>query len=246
MGLWSDSGGTTAGAVGAAGQISSDLIGSIAAMIAAGKESQASKMARGKWDRLKVPAAELLSQLYYNPTAERWAAPYTPASKSQEQWNKEFAKSNKKPNRDSYYQDELGQYEKDLAAWTANNASGINGGIPANKSFEAGQGTYKWAPSSAMQNLYSGYLNRQYGLSGDVAGSMVAQSLAPIKMGQIKGNLSSAGANRSNQMDAGAIANAGMGVQAPGALRAQSYLQDSTKLAAFNLWRAQQLGSTIG
>lgn len=249
------------GAAGAAGQISSDLIASIAALIAAGKETQSSKMARGKWERMQKPAAEILSQLYYNPVAENFAAPYTEAAKWK-QWENSYRNPRylRGGESNSMDYDPAAFGDPTRVAWRALEGGGWNlfgGGGSGEKKPVPGpnqkvnpynqyEGSYKYAPTKAMQSLYSNYLNRQYGLSSDVAGSMVAQSLAPVRIGQLRGTIGSAAASKLTQGDASAIANAGMGVQNPEALRAQNYLQDSTKLAAFNLWRAQQLGSTIG
>ena len=108
------------------------------------------------------------------------------------------------------------------------------------------KGQYKYAPSQAMQSMYSGYLNRQYGLSNSVAQSMVSQSMSPLKIGQLRGYMNASGARKASQVNPSALANAAMGAQTPAVLRSQDYLNNAAKLSAFNLWRAQQLGQTIG
>ena len=89
--------------------------------------------------------------------------------------------------------------------------------------------------------MYSGYLNRQYGLSNSVAQSMVSQSMSPLKIGQLRGYMNASGARKASQVNPSALANAAMGAQTPAVLRSQDYLNNAAKLSAFNLWRAQQL-----
>lgn len=109
-----------------------------------------------------------------------------------------------------------------------------------------GDAYYNYAPSKAMQAMYSNYLNRQYGMSESVARAMVGQSMAPLKIGRLTGPASSAAAYSGSKINAQALSNAAMGAQAPQTIRTQDYLQNAAKLSAFNTWRAQQLGQIIG
>ncbi len=164
-----------------AGGIATSIVG----IMNMGRESPASKLARHRWESMRQPAADLLSQLYNAPGAQGQMIPYTGSA-------------------------------------------------------------YRYAPSQSMQNLYAGYLNRQYGLSRGTAQSMTAQALKPIALGQLRGGTSSAAAYGGSRINAQALANAAMGTQQAGVMRSQDYLQNAGKLAAYNLWRAQQLGQTIG
>lgn len=165
-----------------AGGIATSIVG----IMNMGRESPSSQLARHRWESMRDPAAELLSQLFYNPAAEKQRIPY------------------------------------------------------------GGNAQYKWAPTQATQNLYANYLNRQYGMSRGVAQSMTAQALQPIALNRLKGGVSSAAAYGGSRINAQALANAAMGTQQAGVMRSQDYLQNAGKLAAYNLWRAQQLGQTIG
>lgn len=168
------------------GQGAAGIATSIVGILNMGRESPASKLARHRWESMRKPAADLLSQLFYNPAAEGGGVPYTPDAQ------------------------------------------------------------YKWAPTQATQNLYSNYLNRQYGLSRGTAQAMTAQALKPVALGQLRGGTSSAAAYGGSRINAQALANAAMGTQQAGVMRSQDYLQNAGKLSAYNLWRAQQLGQTIG
>ena len=122
-----------------------------------------------------------------------------------------------------------------------NNPSAQGVAIPYGKG-----STYNWAPTQATQNLYANYLNRQYGMSRGTAQAMTAQALKPVALNQLRGGASSAAAYGGSRINAQALANAAMGTQQAGVMRSQNYLQNAGKLAAYNLWRAQQLGQTIG
>jgi hypothetical protein len=211
----------TSQAVGAGAQAGGSIASGIMAIIAAMKESQSSKMARKRWESMQKPVGELMSGLYYNPEAEKYAAPYTEAMryKIQNAENANRMSSNSSTNKFSPQSNPYSQYG----------------------------GSYNYAPSQQMQALYSNYLNRQYGLSNTVAKSMVAQSMQPVNLSKINGTPSVAGAAKgATGFNAQAFSAAAMGQQSPSALRQQDYLNNAAQLSSFNLWRAKQTGELIG
>lgn len=74
-GGWSAS--DTGSAVGAGSQIGGDIASGIMALIASMKESQSSKMARGRWEGLMTPVNEIMNSLYNNPAARGVVIPYS-------------------------------------------------------------------------------------------------------------------------------------------------------------------------
>jgi hypothetical protein len=107
-------------------------------------------------------------------------------------------------------------------------------------------GGYAFAPSKSMQDIYSSYLNRSYGLSNQVANSMVSQAVAPIKIGELKRGMSASAMNRSTQTDPNSLASAMLNIQTPGGVEQMDYLKNAGSLASYNAWRAKQLGELIG
>jgi hypothetical protein len=71
------SGSDTGAAVGAGSQMGGDIASGIMALIASMKETQSSKMARGRWEGLMPSVQDLMGKLYNNPLAERTVIPYS-------------------------------------------------------------------------------------------------------------------------------------------------------------------------
>ena len=105
---------------------------------------------------------------------------------------------------------------------------------------------YKWAPSNAMQSLYSSYLGRQYGLPESVGRSMAAQAMAPIRLQDLGKARTSGQLRQATQVSPMDFASAAMGAQTPEALRRLDIMKGAAKTSAFNLWRAQKLREIVG
>ena len=106
---------------------------------------------------------------------------------------------------------------------------------------------YRWAPTDATKQIYSSYLNRQYGLPQNIAAGMRSQAMQPLKMGNLPGNMTNPAAiAQGMRQDPGQMAQSMLGREAPDVMRQQSYLQGAGELSAYNLWRMQQLPSMIG
>jgi hypothetical protein len=105
---------------------------------------------------------------------------------------------------------------------------------------------YKYAPLDSMRNLYSYYLGREYGLPESVAASMGAQAIDPIRVPRPPARGSSAAVREATAINPQALAQAGFNQQQVGTVGTLDRLKNQGQLAAFNLWRAQQLGEIIG
>ena len=106
---------------------------------------------------------------------------------------------------------------------------------------------YRWAPTEATKQIYSSYLNRQYGVPQSIASGMRSQAMQPFKMGNLPGNVTNPAAlQQGMQRDPGQLAQAMLNAQAPDVMRQQDYLTGAGQLAAYNLWRMQQLPQLIG
>lgn len=106
---------------------------------------------------------------------------------------------------------------------------------------------YRWAPTEATKQIYSSYLNRQYGLPTNIAAGMRSQAMQPFKMGSLPGGMTApAMVNKGLQNDPGQLAQAMLNRESVEPMRQQDYLQGAGELAAYNLWRMQQLPSLIG
>ncbi len=104
-----------------------------------------------------------------------------------------------------------------------------------------------YAPSQATENLYAGYLSRQYGLPDSMASAITNQAMLPVRNQGLKGgNLNQGGAREAFDFDPQKAATAQLGRQAPAALRNMDYLQNAGSLAQYNLFKAQQLPKLIG
>ena len=111
--------------------------------------------------------------------------------------------------------------------------------------------TYSWAPSQAMQNLYSSYLSRTYGLPEAIARAQSTQALQPIQMGKLPSSLVnpvgiSNYINQQQGSTASALANAQLASTVPAINRQLDYLKNAAQLSAFNLYRAQYLPQLVG
>lgn len=106
---------------------------------------------------------------------------------------------------------------------------------------------YSWAPSPALQNLYSYYLGRQYGLPESIARAQSAQAMGPVRLPNI-GEISTAGqaAKATAAPPASQLAEALLNSRAPAVNRQLDLLKSATDIAAFNLYRAQLLPQMIG
>jgi hypothetical protein len=102
------------------------------------------------------------------------------------------------------------------------------------------------APTQSMSDIYSHYLGRQYGLPSNVASSLRAQALDPVKLPSLPVQATPAQVRRQTALDPRALAGASVGTQLPGIAGGLQKLKSQGQLAAFNLWRAQQLGQIIG
>jgi len=107
-------------------------------------------------------------------------------------------------------------------------------------------GGYAFAPPKSMQDIYSSYLNRSYGLSEQIANSMVSESVAPIKIGALKRGMNASAMNRATQTDPNSLASAMLNIQTPSGIEQMDYLKNANSLASYNAWRAKQLGELIG
>lgn len=105
---------------------------------------------------------------------------------------------------------------------------------------------YKYAPAQSMQDLYSNYLNREYGLPENVASTMRAQALKPIRLPSLPSRATPAQVRKATTLDPQALAGSALGRKAPDIQRDLGFMKNQGQLAAFNLWRAQQLGQIIG
>lgn len=106
---------------------------------------------------------------------------------------------------------------------------------------------YQWSPTASTKQLYSGYLSRQYGLPETLARSMSSQALSPLKAQPFAQQaFTPAQARGLFGTDPQTLANVALQRQQPEALRQMDYLQNAGQLAAFNLYRTQQLPSMIG
>lgn len=128
-------------------------------------------------------------------------------------------------------------YNPTMAGLTAPYSSGGYG---------ADTGQYSWSPSKSLQNLYSNYLGRQYGIPDSIAKASAAQSLGPLSLPRL-----SIGNARQVSQAAGAptgdeIAKALLASRAPGVARQSDILKSAADIAAFNLYRMQLLPQLIG
>ena len=106
---------------------------------------------------------------------------------------------------------------------------------------------YRWAPTEATKQIYSSYLNRQYGVPESIASGMRSQAMQPFRMGSLAGAPATpAGLSAAMRQDPGQLAQAMLNTQAPDVMRQQDYLTGAGQLAAYNLWRMQQLPQLIG
>ena len=107
--------------------------------------------------------------------------------------------------------------------------------------------TTQWAPSKSTEQLYKGYLNRQYGLPNRMAGAMSAQAMLPLRSQGIgQGNINAAGARSAYGLDPQAMVQSQVSRQEPEAIRQFDYLKNAGELSQYNLWRVQQLPRLIG
>ncbi len=111
-----------------------------------------------------------------------------------------------------------------------------------------GERTYKWAPSESMKQIYSGYLNRSYGVPNAIASAMAANAISSVgaqrkAMDQL---VTPAAISGGMATDPRALANALVQSQAPEFLGERDMAKTAAELAAFNLWRVKKFGDLIG
>jgi hypothetical protein len=107
-------------------------------------------------------------------------------------------------------------------------------------------GQYKFAPSKSMQDIYSNYLGRTYGMPTQISNHMMASAIAPVKYSNIKRGMSSAAMRSSSRLSPEVLSKAMLNVQAPKGMEQMDYLKNAGSLASFNAWRAKQLGELVG
>lgn len=114
-----------------------------------------------------------------------------------------------------------------------------------------GKDAYQWAPNQAMEQMYSNYLNRTYGVPTNVAQAQVSQALQPTRIGRLPNQAQSPMAlqstlGQSQSYQPGVAAQSMLGTKVPALTSQLDYLKNAAELSAFNLWRAQQLPHLIG
>jgi hypothetical protein len=119
-----------------------------------------------------------------------------------------------------------------------------------NPMFEGSRPPYgqpiSYAPPESLNQMYSHYLTRSYGLPQNVARGMQTQAMQPMRRPEFP-----AGA-RPNQIGTRStvapqqMVQSALGYQQPLAMKNMDYLQNAAKLAQFNAWRSQQLPRLLG
>ena len=102
--------------------------------------------------------------------------------------------------------------------------------------------------SPEYQNIYSGFMSREYGVPQDITQSAIAQSIAGAGSG------AQGTANAQNPMQAyasmqsapGGIAQALGRIQQTGYAQQQNYLRNAAEIATYNAMRTKQLRSIVG
>lgn len=115
----------------------------------------------------------------------------------------------------------------------------MGGGIPETA-------PYEWQPGPSTAAYHSTMLNRTYGLPEDIAGAMVAQAQAPLRLSSMAGVRTPMAAGEQTQIAPEQMVGVALSEQMPNVLEQQNYLQNAARLAAYNQQRAQMLGQTIG
>lgn len=107
---------------------------------------------------------------------------------------------------------------------------------------------YQWTPSPEMQNLYSHYLGRSYGLPETVARAQASQSLGPIGLPRLADTQSNTRqlSEALNSITPESIAGGALGARMPAIQRQLNLLKDASDIASFNLYRMQLLPQLIG
>jgi hypothetical protein len=102
------------------------------------------------------------------------------------------------------------------------------------------------APLQSFRNLYDYYLGREYGLPTSVASSLRAQAAQPLRVPRATPGASAAQVRAETQVNPQALSQAAVGRASVPVAGELDKLKNQGQLAAFNLWRAQQVGGLIG